>query len=71
MNEEFDKWWKESVYMDGDCAYDAAKAAYLAGAAAMRDKCAYLPEIMAECMLDGSGKMIVSGIAAAIRKIGT
>ena len=31
MNEEFDKWWKESVYMDGDCAYDAAKAAYTAG----------------------------------------
>ena len=69
MNEEFEKYYKyvQSIFPLAD--KPSLKAAFIAGAAAMRERCASLPEIMAECMLDGSGKMIVSGIAAAIRKI--
>lgn len=72
MNEEFEntkgEWYAhdEWQFADREAAY---KFFYLAGAAAMCEKMRGDTCLMAECMFNGSGKMIVAGIADVIRKI--
>lgn len=70
---EFDEWYglyNDSIYMPDKFERRDMQAAYLAGAAAMREKAAEVTDKTAECMFNAGSQMIIKGLAEAIRKAG-
>lgn len=77
MNAEFERLWDKTneplvemgIHEDSEYNKNMAKYYYLAGAAAMREKAADLPDKIAECLNYGQAKSLIISIADNIRKI--